>query len=73
MRKVPGRTTTPSAGQPLPAQPVTEKVLEIIAGLRHVVTYDPLVRIADSLAIPRGWMVVAHDESCQPNVMAGGE
>jgi transcriptional regulator with XRE-family HTH domain len=49
------------------------EVSEIIAGPRQVSAYDLLVRIADGLAIPRGWLGVAHDESSQPYLSAGGE
>jgi len=31
-------------------------VSEIIGGRRAVVSYDVLVRIADGLGVPRGWM-----------------
>ena len=33
---------------------------EIIAGRRVVDSYDLLVRIADGLGLPRGWMGLAH-------------
>ncbi len=36
-------------------------VSEIIAGRRLVVSYDLLIRIADGLGIPRGWLGLAHD------------
>ena len=42
------------------------EVSEIIAGQRHVYAYNVLVRIADGLAIPRGWMGLAFDQSTQP-------
>jgi hypothetical protein len=37
------------------------EVSEIITGKRVVQSYDVLVRIAEGLAIPRGWMGLAHD------------
>jgi antitoxin component HigA of HigAB toxin-antitoxin module len=41
------------------------EISEILAG-RRVVSYDALVRIADGLAVPRGWMGLAY------NAEAGG-
>ena len=35
------------------------EVSEIIAGRRVVVSYDVLVRIAEGLGVPRGWMGLA--------------
>jgi transcriptional regulator with XRE-family HTH domain len=36
------------------------EVSEIIKG-RRVLSYDLLIRIADGLGVPRGWMGLAHD------------
>jgi transcriptional regulator with XRE-family HTH domain len=38
------------------------EVSEIIAGHRHVVSYDVLERIAVGLGIPRGWMGLAYED-----------
>jgi hypothetical protein len=38
------------------------EISEIIAGRRRAIAYDVLVRIAEGLGIPRGWMGLAHDE-----------
>lgn len=35
------------------------EISEIISGKRQVVAYDLLVRIADGLGVPRGWMGLA--------------
>jgi len=35
------------------------EVSEIIAGKRQVVSYELLVRIAEGLGVPRGWMGLA--------------
>ncbi len=37
------------------------EVSEIIAGRRQVVSYDLLLRIADGLRVPRGWLGLAYD------------
>ena len=37
------------------------EVSEIVSGKRHVVSYDVLVRIADGLDVPPGWMGLAQD------------
>lgn len=37
------------------------EVSEIIAGRRQVVSYDLLLRIAEGLEVPRGWMGLAFD------------
>lgn len=37
------------------------EVSEIITGTRRVVSYEVLVRIADGLGVPRGWMGLAYD------------
>ena len=39
------------------------EVSEIIAGRRWGVAYDLLVRIAEGLGVPRGWMGHAYDDS----------
>jgi transcriptional regulator with XRE-family HTH domain len=49
------------------------EISEIVAGHRQVHSYELLVRIADGLDIPRGWMGLAYDESTQPYVSAGGD
>jgi hypothetical protein len=36
------------------------EISEILAG-RRVVSYDVLIRIADGLQVPRGWMGLAYD------------
>ena len=38
------------------------EVSEIIAHRRQVVTYDLLLRIAQGLGVPRGWMGLAYEE-----------
>ena len=38
------------------------EVTEIVNG-RHVMAYDVLVRIADGLGVPRGWVGLAHDQT----------
>jgi transcriptional regulator with XRE-family HTH domain len=42
------------------------EVSEIIAGYRQVASYDLLVRIADGLGVPRGWMGLAYGEGVDP-------
>jgi predicted XRE-type DNA-binding protein len=37
------------------------EISEILCG-RRVTSYDVLVRIADGLGVPRGWMGLAYDE-----------
>jgi predicted XRE-type DNA-binding protein len=44
-------------------QQTQSEVSEIITGKRVVRSYDVLVRIADGLAIPRGWMGLASTEN----------
>src|SRR5262245_34831546 len=41
------------------------EISELIGG-RHVVAYDVLVRIADGLGVPRGWMGLLHQDTDQP-------
>jgi transcriptional regulator with XRE-family HTH domain len=41
------------------------EISEILAG-RRVVSYDVLVRIADGLRVPRGWMGLAYEEEAEP-------
>jgi len=45
------------------------QVSEILAG-RQVIFYDVLVRIADGLGIPRGWMGLAYDAITRAQVMS---
>jgi Helix-turn-helix len=49
------------------------EVSEIIAGRRTVVSYDVLVRIADGLDVPRGWMGLATSVEEGHNVSPYGE
>jgi transcriptional regulator with XRE-family HTH domain len=42
------------------------EISEILGG-RRVVTYDLLVRIADGLGIPRGWMGLEFNEAGEPD------
>ncbi len=37
------------------------EVSEIVAGKRQVISYDVLIRIADGLQVPRGWMGLGLD------------
>lgn len=39
------------------------EISEILSGQRQVMAYDLLVRIADGLSIPRGYMGLAYDET----------
>jgi transcriptional regulator with XRE-family HTH domain len=48
------------------------EVSEILAGRRQVAAYDLLVRIAEGLGVPRGWMGLAYDRTTMPYVQAGG-
>jgi transcriptional regulator with XRE-family HTH domain len=41
------------------------EVSEVLAGKRRVVSYYLLIRIADGLGVPRGWMGLASDEDLQ--------
>jgi hypothetical protein len=47
------------------------EVSEILAGRRQVVAYDVLVRIADGLGVPRGWMGLAYDETTVAYIRSG--
>jgi transcriptional regulator with XRE-family HTH domain len=47
------------------------EVSEIVAGRRQVVAYDVLVRIADGLVVPRGWMGLAYDETTVAYIRSG--
>jgi plasmid maintenance system antidote protein VapI len=47
------------------------EISEIIAGLRRVISYDLLVRIAIGLDIPRGWMGLAYDVDLADAVLGG--
>jgi plasmid maintenance system antidote protein VapI len=47
------------------------EISEIIAGLRQVISYDLLERIAVGLDIPRGWMGLAYDVDLV-DVVSGG-
>ena len=49
------------------------EISEIVARHRQVHSYELLVRIAEGLGIPRGWMGLAYDESTQPYVTLGGD
>jgi transcriptional regulator with XRE-family HTH domain len=42
------------------------EVSEIMSGHREVHAYELLVRIAEGLGVPRGWMGLAFDESSEP-------
>lgn len=46
------------------------EISEILSGSRQVMAYDVLVRIADGLGIPRGYMGLAYDEASAE--LAGG-
>jgi predicted XRE-type DNA-binding protein len=41
------------------------EISEIISGKRQVFRYDLLLRIAEGLGVPRGWMGLAYDDSGQ--------
>jgi tetratricopeptide (TPR) repeat protein len=47
------------------------EVSEILAGERQVMAYDVLVRIADGLSIPRGYMGLAYDDATDELVKSG--
>jgi Predicted transcriptional regulators len=38
------------------------EISEILCGRRQVASYDVLVRIAEGLGVPRGWMGLAYNE-----------
>ena len=46
------------------------EVSEILKG-RRVTSYDLLVRIADGLGVPRGWMGLAYDSPESPTADGG--
>ena len=48
------------------------EISEIVARHRQVHSYEVLVRIAEGLGIPRGWMGLSYDESTQPYVSIHG-
>jgi transcriptional regulator with XRE-family HTH domain len=41
------------------------EVSEIMSGHREVHAYELLVRIAEGLGVPRGWMGLAYDETTE--------
>lgn len=41
------------------------EISEILKGRRKISSYDLLVRIADGLGVPRGWMGLAYDNPDQ--------
>ncbi len=49
------------------------EVPEILKGRRVVQAYDVLVRIAEGLDVPRGWMSLAYDEGAESAGLAVGE
>ena len=49
------------------------EVSEIIGGRRHVVSYDLLVRIADGLGVPRGWMGLSSHATARTMAVQDGE
>jgi transcriptional regulator with XRE-family HTH domain len=49
------------------------EVSEILKGRRVVQGYDVLVRIADGLDVPRGWMGLAYDEVAEPAGLTVGQ
>ncbi|MGH4007510.1 MAG: helix-turn-helix domain-containing protein [Pseudonocardiaceae bacterium] len=49
------------------------EVSEILTGRRVVRAYDVLVRIAEGLDVPRGWMGLAYDEVLESAGLAVGE
>ena len=49
------------------------EISEILTRHRRVQSYELLVRIAEGLELPRGWMGLAYDESTQPYVALDGD
>ena len=49
------------------------EISEIIARGRKVHSYELLVRIAEGLDVPRGWMGLEYDESSLPYLASGGD
>jgi transcriptional regulator with XRE-family HTH domain len=48
------------------------EISEIVARHRQVHSYELLVRIAEGLGVPRGWMGLAYDETTQPYITLDG-
>ena len=42
------------------------EISDILKGGRKIRNYDLLLRIADGLGLPRGWMGLAHDTAAHP-------